>query len=70
MKKTSTILNYFPRHIFWDTTPEKINVANHKEYIIEKVMLSCANETNFNKSIKILENLYSKNITKDVILKF
>jgi hypothetical protein len=68
VKRSKTILNYFPRYIFWDTKPENLDIEYHAQYIIERVMKSCADIDDFNNAVSKLEMLYNKKLIKESII--
>jgi hypothetical protein len=68
MYNSEHILNHFPSHVFWDAQAEKLDIEANAQYIIEKVMISCADLKDFNEAIEKLEKLYSKEELKYTIV--
>jgi len=67
MSNNTHILDYFPSYIFWDVKAKELDINAHSQYIIEKAMMACADQNEFNIAIQKLEKLYSKKHIKDVI---
>lgn len=67
MNKSKNILNYFPEYYFWDTDASRLDVDQHAPYIIEKVLLSNSVESDFDKDIAILEQIYPKTFICEVV---
>lgn len=67
MYKQQHILDYFPSYIFWDAQAKKLDIEANSQYIIEKVMMSCADQSDFNNAVTKLEKFYSKDRMKHTI---
>lgn len=67
MTKSTDILHHFPAYIFWDAKADTLDIKANSQYIIEKVMISCADQEDFNNAIQILEKLYSKKKLENTI---
>lgn len=64
MNKSVNIATIFPKHLFWDMDPNKLNLSRDKSIIIPRALFSTTPET-FETDNKKLEALYSgKDIVK------
>src|ERR1700753_3480329 len=61
MQKRVNIANIFPKHLFWDVKMEDLDIENDKDLIIPRALFATGSDT-FEKDIKKLESLYSKDI--------
>ena len=58
MRKSVNISEYFPKYIFWDVDPRKLDVIRDKDYIIPRALFSTTPST-FQDDISKLETIYS-----------
>ena len=63
MKQSVNIAAIFPKHLFWDMDPSKLNLSRDKYIIIPRALYATTPDT-FETDIQKLEKLYS---TKDIV---
>lgn len=63
MKQSVNIATVFPKHLFWDMDPNKLNLSKDKSIIIPRALYATTPDT-FETDILKLEALYS---TKDIV---
>ncbi|MCF8428470.1 MAG: DUF6922 domain-containing protein [Bacteroidota bacterium] len=63
MNKSVNIATIFPKNLFWDMDPSKLNLSRDKSIIIPRALFATTPET-FETDIKKLEALYS---AKDIV---
>jgi len=61
MKKSTNIVNIFPKHLFWDLDYSRLHLEKDKAIIIPRAMYATTPET-FEQDIKRLEQLYTPRI--------
>ncbi|SDE84151.1 hypothetical protein SAMN05216464_1109 [Mucilaginibacter pineti] len=59
MKKRVDLSQIFPKYVFWDADPSRLDVERDLGLIIPRALF-VTDETNFEMNIQKLENLYSK----------
>ncbi|WP_432670366.1 DUF6922 domain-containing protein [Flavobacterium sp. SM2513] len=60
MKQSVNIATIFPKHLFWDMDPNKLNLSKDKSIIIPRALYATTPDT-FETDILKLETLYSAN---------
>ncbi|MGQ7947169.1 DUF6922 domain-containing protein [Flavobacterium sp. WC2509] len=63
MKQSINIATIFPKHLFWDMDPNKLNLSKDKSIIIPRALYATTPDT-FETDIQKLETLYS---AKDIV---
>jgi hypothetical protein len=63
VKQSVNIATIFPKHLFWDMDPNKLNLSKDKSIIIPRALYATTPET-FETDIQKLETLYS---AKDIV---
>ena len=59
MKKTSSILSEFPKHLFWDMDHRTLDVQRDSDIIIPRALIASTRDTFLNDIVK-LERLYTR----------
>lgn len=67
MAKHATIAGSFPKHLFWDLDPGKLQAERDKEIIIPRA-LYFSNHDSFEQDILRLENFYSPQQILEVLV--
>ena len=58
MNKSVNIATIFPKHLFWDLDPSKLNLSKDKAIIIPRALFATTPET-FEQDIERLEQVYT-----------
>ena len=59
MKKRVDLSRIFPKYVFWDADPRRLDVQRDLGLVIPRALFA-TDENNFETNIEKLENLYSK----------
>ena len=59
MNAVKDISQIFPKYLFWDVNPKKLDIQDDKDFIIPRGLMATTVDT-FTKDIEPLEQLYSR----------